>query len=159
MVPTDEELRSILEYDPGSGEIRWKVRTGAKSKVGTVAGSLDSKGYVVIRVKGATHKAHRLAFLLHTGAWPEKQVDHVNGVKADNRWSNLRDVDSVVNMGNRGLQSNNTTGFRGVTERAGGRFQASLQSGKTRKVIGTFDTAEEAGAAYKAAKGQEKVNA
>ena len=82
---TAERLREVLDYDPDTGVFTRKVRTASSVKVGDVAGSLNGKGYIRIRVDGRLYFAHRLAWLYVHGEWPVDQVDHINGIKNDNR--------------------------------------------------------------------------
>ena len=86
------------------------------------------------------------------GTWPNLQIDHINGVKDDCRWSNLREVDGFLNMQNqRRPMRDNKVGFLGVV-RTGRRFRASIGAGGKHRGLGTFDTPELAHAAYIAAK-------
>ena len=88
--------------------------------------------------------AHRLAWLYVHGAWPEKQLDHINRDKDDNRINNLREVDNKQNQENVGLWSHNTSGYRGVSVRRNGTFQADIKlDGKT-VCLGVFKTVEDA---------------
>lgn len=100
----DKILRFIeenLEYIPGTGELVWlKDRANGKIKAGSVAGSLN-RGYRQIRIYGKWYKAHRLVWLLKTGSWPSYQIDHINRVKLDNRFENLRDVSNYQNCLNK----------------------------------------------------------
>lgn len=93
-------LQELLEYAPETGAFRWRVnRTSVRA--GTVAGRLDSKGYRQISVDGQRYAAHRLAWLYVNGEWPMHEVDHVNGIRDDNRIANLRDVARIINMRNK----------------------------------------------------------
>ena len=152
---TAERLRTLLSYTPETGEFVWRVDVGrhGRIKAGTIAGCLDGDGYLVIRIGGKLHRAHRLAVLHVTGEWPPAQVDHRFGIRHDNRWSELRDATSTINNQNRAAQSRNATGFLGVEfDRRSGRYAARIMVERKRRNCGTFDTAEEAHAAYVAAK-------
>lgn len=149
---TADRLREILAYDPETGVFTWKVRTANCVRVGDVAGSFDDKGYIKIKIDGRMHKAHRLAWLYVHGVWPKSGIDHVNSVRDDNRSANLREATQAENMQNeRVSRSNNKTGFLGVAP-SYGKFQAQIWVGGKKMHIGTFDTPEEAHAAYLAAK-------
>jgi hypothetical protein len=77
---------------------------------------------------------------------PSGQIDHINGVRSDNRWTNLRDVPKLINSHNElGTRCNNTSGAAGVHQNPkGGRWIAQIGvSGKT-QYLGSFDTIEEA---------------
>jgi hypothetical protein len=98
---TQDRLRELLDYDPDTGIFTWMVnRRGGKAAVGVVAGSRNTDNYVSITVDGEEYLAHRLAFLYMTGAFPPKQVDHINTAKSDNRWCNLRACTSKEQMDN-----------------------------------------------------------
>jgi hypothetical protein len=149
---TQERLRQKLRYDPDTGEFHWLTpRVGVRSATG-LAGSIDEDGYVRIKLDSRSERAHRLAFLYMTGKPPKGSVDHINGTKSDNRWSNLRDVPHEVNAQNlRGPKSTSTTGLLGVRQ-YGSRFQAQISINARMRHIGYFATAEEAHAAYLEAK-------
>lgn len=102
-------LMGLLQYDPETGSLRWVSS-------GSAAGCLRPDGYLVVRVDGSLFMAHRLIWLMVTGQAPPTCVDHLNHVKSDNRWSNLRASDKVHNGQNRrGAQANHrSTGCRNV---------------------------------------------
>ncbi len=101
---THEYLKSILSYDKESGIFSW-------IKSGKIAGSVNSVGYVLIKILGRSYKAHRLAFLYMTNEWPLEIVDHINRIRNDNRWGNLRSSSILSNYENR---NNNVSGQVGV---------------------------------------------
>ena len=65
-------------------------------------------------LQGKTYREHRVVFLYMTGEWPALQVDHINQIKDDNRWCNLRNVSPAINCQNRPLYKNSTSGHTGV---------------------------------------------
>ena len=98
---TVEELWERLEYDPLTGIFIWTSSSLNSPKVrGKVAGSL-SHGRIVIRIQGRSYLAHRLAWLMQTGSWPQEEIDHRNRKPADNRWVNLREATHSENQHNR----------------------------------------------------------
>lgn len=109
-------------------------------------------GYKIGRVSGRLYKAHRVVWLFHTGTWPTNGIDHINGVRADNRISNLRDVSAGENNLNKKRRSDNKSGVPGVYWYARhGKWACSLKlEGKTH-FFGYFDQLEEAVARRKAA--------
>lgn len=149
---TREEVAEILSYCPETGVFTWKVDRRGTAKAGGIAGCRDSTGYMRVSVKGCRYLAHRLAFLLMTGAWPEQHVDHRDGDRQNNRWGNLRDVPPMLNVQNqREAQKHNQTGLLGVTPYRG-RFMAKIRvNGKTR-YLGLFDSPEVAHKVYLAHK-------
>lgn len=96
--------------------------------------------------------AHRAAFAIQTGRWPDRLIDHRNGNKADNRWDNLREATDSQNQANTGPQKNNSVGLKGVTfDKQTGRWRASIMIQGTRRCLGRHDTKEQAKTAYDAA--------
>jgi len=110
---TQQDLKEILYYDPETGLFTWKSFRGFKAKQGSIAGNKKTDGYVKITLLGKKRSAHRLAFLYMTGSVP-KQVDHINGLRDDNRWSNLRAATGPDNNRNQGMRSDNKSGVKGV---------------------------------------------
>lgn len=111
-----EEVRRLLHYNPLTGIFTRRVTTGGRygGKAGAVAGTLKD-GYVQISLHSVQYRAHRLAWLYMTGAWPQFEVDHRNTVRADNTWDNLREAPGSLNAENkRKAQSNSKTGILGV---------------------------------------------
>jgi hypothetical protein len=149
-----EEVAALLAYDPQTGLFTHKVN-GHKRKAGAVTGRLDTKGYVRIRLLGYEFKAHRLAWLLTYGVWPNAEIDHINGCPSDNRILNIRDVSVAENGWNRkGAMRNNKSGYLGVSSIAEGRFNAQIGVKGVQRSLGWFDTAEAASDAYAEAKKQ-----
>ena len=149
---TAERLREVLNYDAETGIFTWLARTRNRVAVGDVAGSPDRYGYLRIKIDGRIHSAHRLAWLYVHGEWPKDQLDHINGIRTDNRITNLREATNAENGHNRRKpHSNNTTGYLGV-KRDRGRFQALIRLDGKQRYLGLFDTPEAAHAAYLEAK-------
>jgi len=156
MTLTQERLKEVLHYCPDLGLFWWKVRSISSSHdktfnkhfAGKIAGKLATNGYVRISVDGRDHAAHRLAWLYMTGVTPADDIDHRNGRKLDNAFENLREATRSQNLANRSQR--NATGFKGVTRLASGRFTAEIRKNRVKDYLGSFDTAEEAHAAYEA---------
>lgn len=147
---TYTRLKELLNYDPDTGVFIWIKPTSNRVKINSVAGTFDTYGYLVIRIDSILYKAHRLAWLYAFEEYPENQIDHINGIKSDNRLDNLRDATSSQNMFNKPVNSANTTGYKGVNYRASmSKYRASIGYKGRVLHLGYFITAEEAHEAYK----------
>lgn len=161
-------LRECFEYDPETGVLTWKDRPRAhfrapnayatfqKNCAGKAAGNLAPHGYVTVRLNRKLLYAHRIAWVLMTGVWPLVNIDHVNGNKADNRWTNLRLASQSQNMTNVPINSghfrrkHNLPRGVSVTRYANRPYFAQHRG----RYLGSFATIAEAEAAYFAAAGQ-----
>lgn len=142
-------IREILDYNAATGVFRWRVDMSSNIKAGMTTGSRTKKGYLLIRAERRTYLAHRLAWFWMTGRWPKEQIDHRNRKKDDNRWDNLREATNSENHLNRGPNSNNTSGFKGVSLNSKiGKYEAYLTVHGQRRFLGYHDTPELAHAAY-----------
>ena len=150
---TQERLRELLNYDQETGLFTWRVWKGARAPVGGVAGSRDSSGHIQILIDKHPYRAHRLAWLHVHGEWPKDQIDHINGVRTDNRLSNLRDVPHLINSQNKRATHNASGSMVGVRRRIrNGRWEARLTIAGKLTILGAYDTPDEARAAYVEAK-------
>lgn len=145
---TVDYLKSHLSYDPKTGFFIW-LENGKPSNIvkkGARAGcKKKSSGYRVIGFFGSHIPEGRLAWLYMTGEWPALHVDHINGVKDDNRWENLRLATGSENQFNRGLSKKNTSGFKGVHwHKRDRRWRVSIRSGDGSRVQASFLNYEKA---------------
>lgn len=141
-----------LEYDPETGDITRKITVSHNAKAGSVAGHIDSDGYRKIGILGNYYKAHRLAWLLYYGVWPDLEIDHINHHKSDNRISNLRSVSKAEQQYNRPSRKDNKSGFTGVLwHKRDCIWEAHIRVNRKRIYLGRFETVEAACAARKAA--------
>lgn len=147
---SQKDLKSVLDYDPETGLFTWKKLTRNRHLEGKVAGHTAlCDGYTRISVLRKLYLAHRLVFLFMEGELPQVWVDHINGNRSDNRWSNLRHCTASQNLKNAALSCRSKTGYRGVSYvKKDGKFKAEIQSDFQRYWLGYFDTAEEAAIAY-----------
>lgn len=154
-VPSQERLKLLLDYDPETGILRWKKAEEAPGRWNPHSGkevkSLNG-GYIRVFLDGEHHYAQRVIWKMHYGYDPV-QVDHINGIKNDNRIANLRDVSREVNSKNRKLYAANKSGVNGVSFHERDKvWSARVSVGKSKDVhLGSFETKAEAVAARIAA--------
>ena len=110
---TQERLKELAHYDPETGVFAWKIKRGCIA-AGQKAGRKTCYGYIRIQFDGCDAPAHHWAVLWMTGEAVPDQIDHINGVRDDNRWSNIRFATSRDNNRNQRLQDRNRTGLPGV---------------------------------------------
>ena len=150
---TQERLKQLLHYNPETGVFTRAVRYSARYLAGQPVGAKDSKGYLQTVVDGKTIRLHRLAWFYMHGQWPEGEIDHQDGNKRNNIFSNLRNVSDAGNSQNmRRPYRNNKTGFLGVCLFRNGQYVASITVGGKGRHLGYFESAEAAHHAYLEAK-------
>lgn len=110
---TQEEVREQLDYDPETGELRWKDWKKGR-KMGRAVGTRRRDGYLVININGKLYATHRVIWLWWHGYFPENEIDHIDRDKLNNRLSNLREVSRTCNSRNCGVSSNNKSGVTGI---------------------------------------------
>ena len=152
---TQEYLKSVLDYDANTGIFRWKRRIGPYSSqfngrhAGKMAGIKAWNGYILIHVAGRLHRAHRLAWFYIHGRMPEDDIDHIDGDRANNALANIRCANRSENLANSWRESDNTSGFKGVSWRDRKKpWVAHIKHMGRSRYIGSFYLAEEAHAAY-----------
>lgn len=150
---THKNLKKYLRYDEKSGLFTRLVQSSNRIKVGDIAGSVNvSDGYVYITVGGKRYSAHRLAWFYVTGYWPKDEIDHINGIRSDNRFENLREATSSINKQNQRIaRSNNKVGLLGVCK-ARGKYLAQIRLYGKNKFLGYFENPQLAHSAYIKAK-------
>ena len=114
---TYEVVSPLLNYNPESGKIIRLVATSQNTRAGQEAGFIDSLGYITLGILGHTVRAHRVAYLLMAKVWPPKdlQIDHIDGIKSNNAWSNLRLATISQNRCNISVSKTNSSGVKGVS--------------------------------------------
>lgn len=103
---TQDELKKLIKYDPDTGIVTW---LNDSKPLG-----FFSNGYLRLYLKKRIYAVHRLIWLYVHGRFPEDVLDHINGIKDDNRLTNLREASEGQNMHARKLTRNNASGFKGV---------------------------------------------
>lgn len=148
MTLTQQEASFFVSYDPENGKFFCKKR---RHKTGIIDGGYEigghKNGYIQIPVAGKLYRAHRIAWLLMTGEFPPKgkEIDHITGVRDDNRWCNLRLADRCQNNMNMGLSKANKSGVRGVSwcsEK--NKWDVRIRANKKLILLGRFAVFEDA---------------
>lgn len=150
-LPSQQQLRELLDYDPSTGDLRWRVRPGHPAfntrKAGQLAfTSSTSRGYRQGDIFGVNFLAHRVIWKWVTGEDPDT-IDHINRNKTDNRWDNLRSVTNLENMLNTGLAENSSSGITGVffsATKRGKQWGAHIKVGRRNRNLGYYHTMAEA---------------
>jgi len=145
-MPTQALLHEMFNYNEDTGLFtRIKGIAAKGGSIGTIAGYKNPNGYVVISILGTPKQAHRLAWLYVHGILPTNELDHINGVRDDNRLSNLREVTSQENSMNSALRSDNNSGHVGVYfKKDKNKWCARIHIDGKSKHLGYFKTKEEA---------------
>jgi len=164
-LPTPDELRQLLRYEPETGHLVWRARGPEWFKEGSPTKAIKTwniqhagapalryvsptNGYLYGNVLNCVVVAHRVCWAIHTGQWPRNYIDHINGNRTDNRIVNLRDVTQSQNMMNARRSRANRSGITGVfwcnrRHKWGARV---MVDGKNIN-LGVFDRIEDAAAA------------
>ena len=140
-----EKINEYLDIDIHTGSAKWK-KTHFKGKK---AGTINSKGYIVVQVDKVQYTLHRLVWAVAHKCNPLTHIDHINGIRDDNRIENLRLANQAQNQANGRLRTNNTTGYRGVYwDSSIKRYTARIKKDGVSHYLGAFDTKVEAHQAY-----------
>lgn len=156
MTITYERAHEIWSYDPETGEFRWRVQASNGVRIGGLVGeNVDSRGYHRLQVGGRRYKAHRIAWLMMTGAEAPLGIDHINGKPGDNRWGNLRLATQAQNLQNTAIRRNNASGYPGVHWfKHLKKWRAKIMLNRVEHTLGYFDDPAEAAEAYRKAKAE-----
>ncbi|MBB6424998.1 HNH endonuclease signature motif containing protein [Sphingopyxis sp. JAI128] len=166
-IPVDM-LRQLLRYEPETGKLYWIERPPELFKSDSHAKGWNSRfagqqaftqsasgGYRAGAIWGRKYLAHRVIWAVHHGHWPLQTIDHINGVRFDNRITNLRDVPHRENMRNLSLSPANSSGFAGVMQsKRDGRWFAYIYVNGKRIHLGMYGSRDEAVAARLSANSQ-----
>lgn len=148
---TQSELKELLHYDHDTGIFTW-LASGKGRRADLKAGCHFPSGYWRITINGVVYRGHNLAFLFMTGQFPSGYADHINHIKDDNRWCNLRDVDRAENCKNLSKSIRNKSGFVGVSlNTKSQKYHASINVDGKLEYLGSFSNIEDAIEVRKAA--------
>ncbi len=146
-----ERINDLFYYSPDTGLFTRKAWRGGTAVAGSVGGAQNGNGYLRMHIDGVLFYCHRLAFLFVHGYMP-KHVDHINGVRDDNRIENLRCATNQENMRNRGKTKNNKSGYKGVSwDEWSGKWVAKIKVDGKAVNLGRYILAEDASLAYETA--------
>jgi hypothetical protein len=150
---TFERVNELLRYEPETGKLYWKISRKGVKGAGSEAGGLNCDGYITVGIEGKKYYAHRVAHLLVNKVWPDRDPEHENLIKSDNRWENIKDLATgSENMGNRVAYSNNTSGLKGVSWfKRDKKWQVHVGINGTAIGVGYFEDHRLAGLTYDAA--------
>lgn len=127
------QLKELLRYDPETGRMYWRATEKR-------AGTLHRLGYRNVVIRGKTFAEHRVAWCLMTGNWPLHDVDHINRVRDDNRFCNLRLATRAENCQNQPVRRSNRSGVTGVYwHRRANKWVAAINLNGKLTHLGTFD--------------------
>lgn len=146
---TKQELEQLFDFDKETGKFYWKRCDNKPHLLGKEAGGFDVDGYRRVQIKNRSYRTHHLTWLYHTGRLPEKEIDHKDQNKANNVYSNLREVTDSQQRINTGIQRSNKSGFRGVywLQRRK-RWRARVKFEGIVYELGLYTDKEEAAKAY-----------
>jgi len=142
---------NVSRFHYVDGDLVWADNYGPRARKGGRAGSVDTHGYLQIKLDGIMVLAHRIIWFMFNGTFPD-QVDHIDRNRRNNRKWNLRASDNTRNQHNASIRVDCTTGSTGVTSRPNGKFEARIAAFGKRHYLGLFDTLADASQAYKIAK-------
>jgi hypothetical protein len=142
---TLSEISESIGYCPKTGIFKWKKPTSNSISVGRLAGTKNNNGYVRLRFKKKYYSCHHLAWLFSSGNFPDSQIDHINGVRCDNRILNLRLCSPTENQFNRGAQKNNKLGHKNIFFlKKKNRFCVRIYKHKKLQYVRSFKTLNDA---------------
>ena len=133
-----DSLKEILHYEPDTGLLTAKTNR-RKISIGQAVGTKTPDGYIQVGIQYELYLAHRLIWLYMTGDWPADHIDHINHIRDDNRWANIRSVTQAENNKNLALRSDNSSGVSGIYwAKAANRWIVNMWVNGKNKNLGSF---------------------
>lgn len=140
-----QELRNLLEYDPETGYLTNRHSSRNRIKGDRVGHLSENSGYRHITINNISYNEHRVIWFHYYGNWPNKDLDHINRIRDDNRICNLREATKSENSINRAIEPNNLyRGVRQLTTGSGFRAEIRIAGVDSKEYLGTYTTAEAA---------------
>jgi hypothetical protein len=149
--PLDFDLANKIFYVK-NGVLFNKITRSNKAIKDKPVGNLNTTGALQVKVNSKCYLVHRVIWLMTYGNFPKNQIDHVNGVKTDNRIENLRECESFENSQNRIVHKNNKSKLQGVWEHKPGIWRAEIMIKGKKIYLGLHKSPELAHEAYLKAK-------
>ena len=150
---TYERAHEVFCCDPSTGDLVWKRRPHPQAraiKPGQSAGCRNIRtGYRDVSIDKRAYPVHRIIYLMVHGEWPAGEIDHINGIKHDNRIANLRVATHTQNMANKGAYKNSKTGVKGVSyHKRDRKYYVCISASGKQHHVGSFKTIADAQQAY-----------
>jgi hypothetical protein len=142
-LPSREEIAAKFSYDPETGVI-------TNRRTGYVYRHRSEGGYARLMVGKRSIAGHWIAWMLTHGRWPYPMLDHINGIRHDNRLVNLREATTQQNLQSRPMHKRNKLGVKGVIREPTGAYRAQLWTNGRFVLQARYQTLPEAKAAYEA---------
>lgn len=153
--PDPKITSELLSYNSDTGKLYWKFRnSGPENWNSQFSGkeamySIEPTGYLRGSLLGGQYKSHLICWGIYYGSYPDKEIDHIDGNKANNAISNLRESSRSENQINIPIRKSNTSGYKGVSWKGrNGKWQSQIQINGTTKYLGLFSDKEDAYHAY-----------
>ena len=143
---TQEQLKELINYNSETGIFTNKVTRNSRAVKGQELNPSNEGRYGAVQLNKQKYLLHRLAWFYINGTWPKDQIDHINGIKTDNRISNLRECTNQQNSYNRKGREG-TSKYKGVHAH-GNKWRAKVTISGKQIIIGSFNTEKEAALAY-----------
>ena len=136
---TQKELKELVNYNPETGIMTWKVNIGPNGKIDKQVGYINNVGYWFTSIKCQRYLFHRLIWIFVNGSFEYDSIDHIDHNPLNNKINNLRNVSHKQNLKNRKLSSNNTSGFHGVIfNKQASNWKAVIEVNSKRINLGHF---------------------